>query len=360
MKLAKSIGYLTLFILFISGLIFQLFSYAPNVHAQTTLPPPTIDSLVYDFANNTIFGNGSCSSGSFMYWRVFDANGIEYVSGTPNTNTNAPCIEGTYSFLFDFNYWKIPNTKDLNLQNKIEMFNIPEGRGSPVPEDLSVVAFFTRVPPNTVTGINIVVGPLDRATLTFEQVIKAGETTLLKSSIGTTPPTGFRLGNPVTYYSISTTATFIGNVEVCINYDETTISGNEINLKLMYFISGQGWIDATTSLDTTNNIVCGVVTEAFFEFGVMTQPTIQDLIDRVREMNLQQGIQNSLDVKLQAAQDALSAKNEGLRQTAMNKLNSFINEVEAQRGNKITNLQANELRSFAGNLIKIVQDVKIF
>ena len=77
-------------------------------------------------------------------------------------------------------------------------------------------------------------------------------------------------------------------------------------------------------------------------------------------MNLQQGIQNSLDTKLNNAQDALNAKNSGLYSTAVSKLTSFINEVEDQRIIKLTDSQANELHSFASNLMRIIQDIKQF
>jgi ABC-type transporter Mla subunit MlaD len=61
------------------------------------------------------------------------------------------------------------------------------------------------------------------------------------------------------------------------------------------------------------------------------------------------------DAKLESAQEALTAKNEGHIDTAVNKLNAFINEVEAQRGNKLTTSQADELHAFGTNLIKLLQ-----
>jgi hypothetical protein len=70
---------------------------------------------------------------------------------------------------------------------------------------------------------------------------------------------------------------------------------------------------------------------------------IEDLALAVVEMNLQNGIENSLDSKLDAALEALSdvvANNDG---TATNTLQAFINAVEAQRGNKLTEAQADQL-----------------
>jgi hypothetical protein len=69
----------------------------------------------------------------------------------------------------------------------------------------------------------------------------------------------------------------------------------------------------------------------------------QDLIDTVDEFNLQQGIDNSLDAKLDAALQALDDVNDNNDVAAINSLQAFINAVEAQRGNKLTDAQADEL-----------------
>ena len=70
---------------------------------------------------------------------------------------------------------------------------------------------------------------------------------------------------------------------------------------------------------------------------------INDLIADVESMNLQQGINNSLDAKLDAALQALADMNDNNDAAATNALNAFINAVEAQRGNKITESQADIL-----------------
>ena len=87
-----------------------------------------------------------------------------------------------------------------------------------------------------------------------------------------------------------------------------------------------------------------------------TPPTIADLIEVVEEMNLQKGIQNGLDAKLQSALDALNSANNGQQATAVSKLNAFINQVEGQRGNQLTNAQADQLIAFATNLINLLQN----
>jgi hypothetical protein len=70
---------------------------------------------------------------------------------------------------------------------------------------------------------------------------------------------------------------------------------------------------------------------------------IENLALTVFEMNLQNGIENSLDGKLDAALNALGDANVNNDGAACNSLTAFINAVEAQRGNKITTTQADQL-----------------
>jgi len=85
------------------------------------------------------------------------------------------------------------------------------------------------------------------------------------------------------------------------------------------------------------------------------QEATQDLIDNVKSMNLQQGIANSFDTKLTNALNALNALNVGQRNDAVNKLYAFINEVEAQKGNKLTNEQADRLITAVHDIIALIQ-----
>ncbi|MCW4034052.1 MAG: right-handed parallel beta-helix repeat-containing protein [Candidatus Bathyarchaeota archaeon] len=88
-----------------------------------------------------------------------------------------------------------------------------------------------------------------------------------------------------------------------------------------------------------------------------TAPTpeqaIQQLIDDVKAMNLHHGIENSLIKKLEHALSFLEANR---THNAVNKLNAFINQVEAQRGKKITNEQADYLVSEAQKIINLISE----
>jgi len=86
------------------------------------------------------------------------------------------------------------------------------------------------------------------------------------------------------------------------------------------------------------------------------QNAIEKLIKDVENMNLQQGIDNSLDAKLTAALNALEALNADQRNDAINKLYAFIKEVEVQRGKKLTNEQADYLIAATQEIIDLITD----
>src|SRR5437870_3644449 len=78
------------------------------------------------------------------------------------------------------------------------------------------------------TGVKVELG---QVTVTFDNVASAGDTTLATSTAGPSPPAGFKLGNPPTYYELTTTASSSGSVTVCIDYN--TITFNKVaSLKL--------------------------------------------------------------------------------------------------------------------------------
>ena len=76
-----------------------------------------------------------------------------------------------------------------------------------------------------------------------------------------------------------------------------------------------------------------------------------DLADLVRSLGPHPGIENSLVKK---ADNACAKFNEGNIQAAMNILNAFINEVQAQKGKKISEENADMLIQYALNVIKLL------
>ena len=78
------------------------------------------------------------------------------------------------------------------------------------------------------------------------------------------------------------------------------------------------------------------------------------LIADIIALNLHQGISNSLDGKLSSAFDALTDLNENNDVSVLNRLNAFLNEVEAQRGNKISDANADFLVNAIQDIIDLL------
>ena len=161
-----------------------------------------------------------------------------------------------------------PGILETNRSYSIRVYSFREPIGAEVDvysESGSMAQMYHHIHiPDTVTGTDIVVAPLDQntgeavTTLTFDEVTATGTTTLASSSTGTPPPRGFALGTPPTYYEITTTASFAGNIEVCIDYSEVFFE-NENELKL-YQYEDSFWANRTTTQDMTNDIICSLVT----------------------------------------------------------------------------------------------------
>ena len=140
----------------------------------------------------------------------------------------------------------------------------------------------------TPTGTTVEVQPVDATTgtapveVTFSAVSEGGFTNLATGSAGPANA-GFKLGNPPLYYEISTSAVFTPPVEVCIHYSGVSFT-NENNLKLFHFEDGR-WVNATSSHDKLNDIICGRVGSlspfAAFEDDVDTVPDPFTFIDLV-------------------------------------------------------------------------------
>lgn len=75
-----------------------------------------------------------------------------------------------------------------------------------------------------------------------------------------------------------------------------------------------------------------------------------EIVQQILGLNLQQGIENSLDAKLSSALNALDDMNDNNDVAAVNSLEAAINAIEAQRGNKIPTADADAL-------IQAIQDV---
>ena len=133
-------------------------------------------------------------------------------------------------------------------------------------------------PPTTTptpAGTNVGVSLVDPETgsepvaLVFNSVDSAGDTTLTVSSEGPPVPAGFQLGSPPTFFAIETTATFSGDVQVCISYAGFDIGPLEDVVLLHYDGAADppGWEALPTTVDEPETRVCGI-TDSFSPFTI--------------------------------------------------------------------------------------------
>lgn len=115
--------------------------------------------------------------------------------------------------------------------------------------------------------------------------------------------------------------------------------------------SGSTFSVGTTTVSCTATNSGGQATASFNVVVNGAAAQIMSLLALVESFNLQHGIENSLDVKLQHVLDAVNAAGAGDMTTACNKLNAFINQVQAQSGNAMTPAQAGQLVG-AANQVK--------
>jgi large repetitive protein len=111
---------------------------------------------------------------------------------------------------------------------------------------------------NTPVGTNvtpILAGAVD-AVITFATVTTAGNTTVSDLPNPPALPAGFQIGAAT--YDVSTTATFSGQITVCLPFD-ASLYANPADARLLHFEGGV-WVDVTTFVNLTAEQVCGTAT----------------------------------------------------------------------------------------------------
>jgi len=114
---------------------------------------------------------------------------------------------------------------------------------------------------NTPVGFDVAVSPAPGVTLTFNEVTEPGITTVISGPTGPEVPDGVTPvpADPVTYHDIATDAVFSGVIDVCFDYDEGDVTGDENDMTLQHY-SGSQWTDIAYLLDTDANSICGLTT----------------------------------------------------------------------------------------------------
>jgi len=124
---------------------------------------------------------------------------------------------------------------------------------------------------STEPGTAVPVTPLDQfgttpVSFSFDQVTAGGTTTVTTSTSGPAS-TAFTLlgGANSVYYELSTTATFNGNVTVCLTYDPAGLTVAQQNAIALFHFTGGAWGNITTARSPGQ--VCGV-TNSFSPFAL--------------------------------------------------------------------------------------------
>ena len=249
------------------------------------------------------------------------------------------------------------------------------------------------VPSNTAPGVLMDVllddgGPeSSEVIVTFDEVFVAGDTTITFLDGSVVPPDDFQHGMPPLVFDLATTADFApGSATICVAYDETAF-GDETALALLH--SSDGGItydDVTTSLDTDNDRICGAVS-SFSIVGVFENldtdgdgvpdnldacpdedatgfdvdndgcidslAGLMDLVTTlVEEGVISEEMQNSLLSKITNAEKSFDKDKVC---TAVNQLGALKNQVDAQRGEKISDEAADMVTAYADSLIAYLE-----
>ena len=152
----------------------------------------------------------------------------------------------------------------------------------------------------------------------------------------------------------------VGSSSTTYPYEVHRLGVTVDGVDLQFTLDGNVVLEATTTTGFTGGLT-GLYTEyasaAFDNWavaGLSIADSIANLIATVEGLNLSNGISNSLDAKLDNAVKALDDVNESNDVAAVNKIEAFIKEVEAQAGNQLPQSDADALIAAAQQIIDLL------
>ncbi len=110
---------------------------------------------------------------------------------------------------------------------------------------------------NTQIGQIVEVTPEPSVGVRFDAVLACGDTTAVAyyENQWIPLPNNYK---SILFYDIDTTSTYSNSITIQVTYSGTPSGINENSIRLFHYENGN-WVDVTTSLDTTSNVVKGVV-----------------------------------------------------------------------------------------------------
>ena len=126
----------------------------------------------------------------------------------------------------------------------------------------------------------------------------------------------------------------------------------------LYFVESRPLMGDDAITDLAGNFINGGDFAAVLDTTVLADPAVraQGLIETVLDLSLSHGTENSLVAKLDGALEKLDDGNPNNDHAALGKLDAFINQVEAQRGKKISEDDADTLIAEASLIIQLLED----
>lgn len=217
----------------------SLSPFSVALFADSTPPTkPVLAGFALSATEISLFWGAATDNVGVAGYKIFDAGTDSEIGVTPSTSyLCAGLSPGSFYEYYVKAYDGVGNHSAASNTIRLR----PAG-GTDTPDDSQ---------PATVT-----VQPQTNVSLTFSDVTVGGQTNVTVTSDPTmTAPSGFNfLGNQ---YDITTTASFVGPINISLRYDDPGIS-NEAGLKLFHFENG-AWQDVTVSVDTVNNVITGQV-----------------------------------------------------------------------------------------------------
>jgi len=199
--------------------------------------------------------------------------------------------------------WEVPNSPSSLCLVRISVTMPPN---IPV-VDVSDATFTISESGNTPQDSDVTVGLGNGVSVTFDNVTGAGNTTLDIKYSGAPPPGGFKIipsSLPV-YFDINTTATFDGDITICIPYDDTGMTpAEETGLTLHVYEDPPGsWVDITVPpVDITGNKIYGKVSH-LTDFAIMAPTTSTVIKFNPPASNIRIGGSAAVDVMIESAAD---------------------------------------------------------
>ncbi|MHB8696737.1 MAG: NHL repeat-containing protein, partial [Sulfuricaulis sp.] len=203
-------------------------------------------------------GVGAAAQFKYPVSIAVDAAGNVYVADTYNYTIRQITPAGVVITIAG-----VPHQSGILLGNLPGSLDYPYGITSIDANTLALttgnsVLMLTMLPGgNTSVGSNVAV-TYGVGTITYAGVSVSGDTSVIASPTGPTPPAGFQLGSPAIYYNVATSATYSGLITECFQYSATTFANP--SLAQLFHYEGGAWVNVTTSNDTVNYILCGQTT----------------------------------------------------------------------------------------------------